>query len=73
MVESIKNAKKPTTLSEVRSFLGMSGFVSHFIHQYSTLIEPVWKLKRENETWVWSDEQENAFQGPIVQNNDVVS
>ena len=62
MVESIKNAKKPTTPSEVKSFLGMTGFVSRFIPQYSTLTEPLRKLTRENETWVWSDEQESAFQ-----------
>ena len=62
MVESIKNAKEPTTPSEVKSFLGMTGFVSRFIPQYSTLTEPLRKLTRENETWVWSDEQESAFQ-----------
>ena len=53
MVESIKNAKKPTTPSEVKSFLGMTEFVSRFIPQYSTLTEPLRKLTRENETWVW--------------------
>ena len=62
MVESIKNAKKPTTPSEGKSFLGMTGFVSRFIPQYSTLTDFLRKLTRENETWVWSDEPENSFQ-----------
>ncbi|MCG8046730.1 MAG: RNase H-like domain-containing protein [Candidatus Thiodiazotropha endolucinida] len=62
MVESIKNAKKPTTPSEVKSFLGMTGYVSRFIPRYSTLTEPLRRLTRENEKWLWTDEQEGAFQ-----------
>ena len=62
MVESIKNAKRPTTPSEVKSFLGMTGYVSRFIPQYSTLTEPFRRLTRQNERWMWVDEQENAFQ-----------
>ena len=62
MVESIKNAKKPTTPSEVKSFLGMTGYVSRFIPQYSTITKPLQRLTRQNERWIWADEQENVFQ-----------
>ena len=62
MVESIKNAKKPTTPSEVKSFIGMTGYVSRFSPQYSTITEPLGRLTRQNERWIWADEQENAFQ-----------
>ncbi|MCG8094404.1 MAG: DDE-type integrase/transposase/recombinase [Candidatus Thiodiazotropha endolucinida] len=62
MVESIRKVKQPTTPSEVKSFLGMTGYVSRFIPQYSTLTEPLRRLTRQNQTWIWSDEQEQAFQ-----------
>lgn len=62
MVESIKSAQRPTTPSEVKSLLGMTGYVSRFIPQYSTITEPLRRLTRQNEAWIWSDEQENAFQ-----------
>ena len=62
MVKSIKNVKTTTTSSEVKSFLGMTGYVSRFIPQYATIREPLRRLTRQNEIWIWADEQENAFQ-----------
>ena len=38
-VEAIKRADRPNSSSEVRSFLGMVGYVSRFIHDYSTITE----------------------------------
>lgn len=62
MVESIRKVKRPTTPSEIKSFLGMTWYVSRFIPQYSTLTEPLRRLTRQDQTWIWSDEQEKAFQ-----------
>ena len=61
-VDAIKKAERPNSLSEVRSFLGMVGFVSRFIHDYSTITEPLRKLTKADEPWIWSEQQENAFQ-----------
>ena len=48
MVESITNAKK--TPSEVRSFLGITGYVPRFIPQYSiSFTEPLRRLTRQKE------------------------
>lgn len=40
----------------------MTGYVSRFIPQYSTLTDPLRRLTRQDQTWIWSDEQEKAFQ-----------
>ena len=61
-VEAIKRADRPNSSSEVRSFLGMVGYVSRFIHDYSTITEPLRKLTKSDEPWIWAEEQENAFQ-----------
>ena len=62
MVESIKSAKRSTTPSEIKSFLGMTGYVSCFIPQYSTITEHLRRLTMQNERWMWANEQENAIQ-----------
>ncbi len=61
-VDAIKNAEKPTTQSEVRSFLGMTNYVSRFIPDYSTVTEPLRRLTRENEQWEWTNKHDEAFQ-----------
>ena len=61
-VDCIKNAPRPNSPSEVKSFLGMTGFVSCFIPNYSTITEPLHRLTKQDEIWMWTDEQENSFQ-----------
>ncbi|MES9882663.1 MAG: RNase H-like domain-containing protein [Sedimenticola sp.] len=61
-VDAIKHADTPSTPSEVRSYLGMTNYVSRFIPNYSTITEPLRRLTRESEPWVWTDSQQNAFE-----------
>ena len=61
-VDAIKRAERPNSPSEVRSFLGMVGYVSRFIHDYNTITEPLRKITKSDEPWIWSEEQENSFQ-----------
>ena len=61
-VDCIKDAPRPNSPSKVKSFLGMTGFVSRFIPNYSTITEPLRRLTKQDETWIWTDEQENSFQ-----------
>ena len=46
-VEAIKNSKRPTTPKEVRSFLGMTNYVSRFIPHYADTTKPLRDLKRK--------------------------
>ena len=52
----------PTNASEVKSLLGLVGFCSKFIPNYATIAEPLRKLTRKHEPWVWAIEQQTAFE-----------
>ncbi|KAK3092457.1 hypothetical protein FSP39_003031 [Pinctada imbricata] len=60
-IKAIKSARQPTNTSEVRSFLGMTNYVSRFIENYSTITEPLRKLTQKNVNWTWGTNQQNAF------------
>ena len=59
--EVIKNAPPPTNVSELRSFLAMTNYVSRFIAHYSTITEPLRALLKKEATWQWNQEQQIAF------------
>lgn len=56
-----KNSPPPTNVSEVRSFLAMTNYVSRFISNYSTITEPLRQLIKKNVKWHWDKEQQTAF------------
>ncbi len=60
-VAAIHNATPPTNPSEVRSFLGLTGFCSRFIPSYATLTEPLKHLTRKGVSWKWGPQQIKAF------------
>lgn len=61
-VEAILNAREPETATEVRSFLGLVNFCSRFIPNHATLSDPLRKLTRKDEKFVFGPEQKAAFQ-----------
>ncbi|XP_028057292.1 uncharacterized protein LOC114261251 [Camellia sinensis] len=61
-VVAIKEWKQPTNLTDVRSFLGLSGFYRRFIEKFSTIAAPITKLTRKNVKFIWTDDCERAFQ-----------
>ena len=60
-VNAVKNATKPKTAAEVRSFLGLVNFSARFIENLATKSEPLRKLTKKSEKFVWEDEQQKAF------------
>ena len=60
-VTAIKNAEIPKSASEVRSFLGLTNYVSRFIANYATITEPLRQLTRSNTPFVWTTEAQQAF------------
>ncbi|PIK43243.1 hypothetical protein BSL78_19881 [Apostichopus japonicus] len=61
-VEAIKDARQPTSASEVRSFLGLVQYCSRFIPNLATISEPLRRLTKKEETFSWGKEQEQSFQ-----------
>ena len=61
-VRAVAEAIQPQTPSEVRSFLGLVGFSARFIPDFATTADPLRKLARKGEPFVWGEEQEQSFQ-----------
>ncbi|GJV20955.1 reverse transcriptase domain-containing protein [Tanacetum coccineum] len=60
-VESVKNWKTPESSTEIRSFLGLAGYYQRFIENFSKIAKPLTLLTQKNKTYVWGDEQDEAF------------
>ena len=61
-VRAVVEASQPQTPSEVRSFLGLVGFSAGFIPDFATTADPLRRLARKGEPFVWGEEQEKSFQ-----------
>ncbi|GJS60940.1 putative reverse transcriptase domain-containing protein [Tanacetum coccineum] len=61
-IEAVKNWTSPTTPTEVRQFLGLSGYYQRFIRGFSKIAKPLTKLTQKNKNYIWGEEQELAFQ-----------
>lgn len=60
-VRAVRQARKPKTASEVRSFLGLVGYSSRFIPQYATLSEPLRRLTKKETHFEFGPEQRQSF------------
>ncbi|GKA73896.1 putative reverse transcriptase domain-containing protein [Tanacetum coccineum] len=60
-VESVKNWKTPESSTEIRSFLGLTGYYRRFIENFSKIAKPLTLLTQKNKTYVWGNEQNEAF------------
>ena len=61
-VEAVLKWERPSTITEIRSFLGLAGYYRRFIEGFSTIATPLTRLTRKNVTWEWSEECEEGFQ-----------
>ena len=59
---AIREAREPTTVSEVRSFMGLVNFCGRYIPGLATIAEPLMALTRKNASFVWTDRQRQAFE-----------
>ncbi len=66
-VEAVKNARRPETPSEVRSFLGLVNFSARLIPNLATTSEPLQQLTRKGEIFKWEEVHKNAFNKLKVQ------
>ena len=61
-IQSIIKAPTPENASEIRSFLGMTQYVSRFIPDYATITEPLRNLTKKDVKWKWSEKENQAFE-----------
>ena len=61
-IEAIQNWHRPTSVTEIRSFLGLAGYYRRFVENFSRLAAPLTRLTQKNVKFQWSDACEKSFQ-----------
>ena len=61
-ISAIEKLQPPTNVREIRSFLGISGYYRQCLEGYARVAEPLVKLTRKSEPFVWTEKQAEAFQ-----------
>jgi hypothetical protein len=60
-VQVIANFGRPTTVKELRSFLGMSNYYRKFLPRYSEVSKPLTDLTKKKNDFLWNESAEEAF------------
>ena len=60
-IEAVLEWERPTTVTEVHSFLGLAGYYRRFIQGFSSLVLPLTRLTRKGQPFVWKNECEECF------------
>lgn len=60
-VKAVQDAPTPTTVTELKSYLGLLNYYNKFLPNLSTLLAPMHKLLRKDEPWCWRAERKRAF------------
>lgn len=61
-IEAVKNWPRPTTPTEIRSFLGLAGYYRRFVKDFSSISAPLTKLTHKASKFQWNDACEKSFQ-----------
>ncbi|XP_055543055.1 uncharacterized protein K02A2.6-like [Wyeomyia smithii] len=59
-ISSICNFREPSTLSELRSFLGLASFVSPYLQNFANNSSALWAATT-SKTWSWGQKKKKAF------------
>jgi hypothetical protein len=60
-IEAVMEMPRPTNVTEVRSYLGLTSYYRKFVKDYSRIAKPLYDLTKKDKHWVWSVECEQAF------------
>jgi hypothetical protein len=60
-VRDVLNWEPPTTVSEIRSFLGLTGCYRRFIESFSKIVKPLTSLLEKEKKFTWSEACQNSF------------
>jgi hypothetical protein len=60
-VQEVMNWKPPTTVRQIRSFLGLAGYYRRFIPDFSRIAKPMTELLKKGAKFDWGQKCEDAF------------
>ena len=61
-VQSVTDWLAPTSVGEIRSFLGLAGYYRRFIENFSKIAKPMMELLKKDTKFKWIHECEASFQ-----------
>ncbi|KAL0553704.1 hypothetical protein IC582_007607 [Cucumis melo] len=61
-IEAVTSWPRPSTVSEVHSFLGLAEYYRRFVEDFSRIASPLTQLTRKGAPFVWSPTCESSFQ-----------
>ncbi|CAJ2642448.1 unnamed protein product [Trifolium pratense] len=61
-VEAVVAWERPSTATEIRSFVGLAGYYRRFIEGFAKIVAPLTNLTRKNQIFAWTDDCEKSFQ-----------
>ena len=60
-VQDVLDWEAPTSVPEIRSFLGLAGYYRRFIPEFSKIAKPMTELLKKSVKFYWSNHYEEAF------------
>src|SRR6267154_2167957 len=61
-IQGVADWSPPNTVTEVRQFLGFTGYYRYFIPNYSKIARPLLDLTKKTTPWHWDEPQFKAFE-----------
>ena len=61
-VQEVMDWKPPTSVHQIRSFLGLAGYYHRFIPDFSRIAKPMTELLKKGVKFFWNEKCEEAFQ-----------
>ena len=61
-IQDVLNWKAPTSVPEIRSFLGLADYYRRFVPDFSKIAKHMTELLKKGVKFVWDDKCEQAFQ-----------
>ena len=60
-IRAVIDCTAPTSVAEVRSFLGLAQYCAKFLPDFSSISDPLWELTRGEQAFTWNRDQQKAF------------
>ena len=60
-IDAIQSWPMPTTVTQIRSFLGLAGFYRRFVRDFSSIAAPLHELTKKGVPFSWGAAQDEAF------------